>query len=85
MYEMPAIPTANDVVHGDLGDAGRGVKGVKSGRNVIQLHQGSLIALQEHARGLYPDMKVAVASSADTPLAEKIGSIRSPPYPTPVA
>lgn len=44
-----------------------------SGRNKISLHKGSLIALQEHADGKYPGMKIALASSADTPFAEQVG------------
>ena len=48
--------------------------GVYSGRNLISLHPGSLIAMQEHADNkLYPGMKVCFASSADTPFAEKVG------------
>ena len=70
---MPAIPEGKDVVKGDLNGRGEGVKGVYSGRNVISLHKGSLIALQEHADNQYPGMKIALASSADTPFAEKIG------------
>jgi hypothetical protein len=37
------------------------------------MHQGSLIALQEHAENRYPGMKVCFASSADTPFAERVG------------
>ena len=71
---MPAIPSADKVVRGDLNGKGEGVTGVYSGsREVISLHKGSLIALQEHANNQYPGMKVALASSADTPKAEKIG------------
>jgi len=71
---MPAIPTSDRVVRGDLNGRGDGVTGVYSGsRDVISLHKGSLLALQEHADGKYPGMKIALASSADTPKAEKIG------------
>jgi magnesium-dependent phosphatase 1 len=73
MYEMPSVPSPNDVVLGDLNGRGEGVIGVMSGRNRISLHRGSLMSLQEHADGKYPGMKVAFASSADTPFAEKIG------------
>lgn len=52
---------------------GEGVVGVMSGRERISLHEGSLLALQAHHDGEYPGMKVCFASSADTPLAEKIG------------
>ena len=73
MYEMPRIPDETCVVKGDLNGRGEGVIGVMSGRNRISMHQGSLLALQNHHDNQYPGMKVAFASSADTPLAEKIG------------
>ena len=71
MFEMPSMPS--QTVMGDLNGRGRGVVGVMSGRNQISLHRGSLVALQEHYDGSYPGMKLALASSADTPKAEKIG------------
>ena len=70
---MPAVPTAADVVRGDLNGRGEGVIGVMSGAHRISLHAGSLVALQEHADGHFPGMRVALASSANTPFAEKIG------------
>ena len=73
MFQMDEIPTANDAVRGDLNGRGEGVKGVMSGRDRISLHAGALIALQEHADGGYPGMRVALASSADTPFAEHVG------------
>ena len=74
MYEMTAIPSSTNVIKGDLNGKGKGVIGVMSGRNQISLHKGSLIALQEHWDGtLYPGMKIALASSADTPFAEQVG------------
>lgn len=73
MYALDSIPTEKNIVRGDLNGRGEGVVGVMSGRNQISLHKGSLQGLQEHADGKYPDMKVAFASSADTPKAEKIG------------
>ena len=73
MFEMPEIPTKADVVRGDLNGSGEGVTGVMSGRHKISLHAGSLVALQEHAAGKFPGMKVALASSANTPFAEQIG------------
>lgn len=73
MFEMPAIPTTEDVVRGNLNGRGEGVVSVMSGRHKISLHAGSLLALQEHADGTYPGMRVALASSANTPFAEKIG------------
>jgi magnesium-dependent phosphatase 1 len=44
-----------------------------SGRHQISMHPGSLVALQNHLDGKYPGMRVAFASSADTPFAEKVG------------
>ena len=70
---MPSVPTVDNVVRGDLNGRGEGVIGVMSGRNKISLHKGSLVAMQEHADGAYPGMRVALASSANTPLAERIG------------
>ena len=70
---MPSIPSDKDIVKGDLGGRGEGVIGVMSGRHRISLHKGSLLALQKHYDGEYEGMRVAFASSADTPFAEKIG------------
>jgi len=71
MYEMRALPS--DTVMGDLNGRGNGVVGVMSGRDRISLHKGSLIALQEYYDGVYPNSKFCMASSADTPFAEKVG------------
>ena len=46
---------------------------MRSGSDTIALHAGALIALQEHADGLHPGMRVALASSADTRFAEQVG------------
>jgi magnesium-dependent phosphatase 1 len=73
MYEMRQIPDGSKLARGDLNGLGEGVTGVYSGNHKISLHQGSLVALQEHANGKYPGMKPALASSADTPFAEKVG------------
>jgi len=73
MYEMSEIPGPNSVVKGDLNGRGEGVVGVLSGGYQISMHSGSRLALQNHYDGLYPGMKVAFASSADTPFAEKVG------------
>ena len=72
MYTLSKIPDETNVVRGDLG-RGEGVVGVMSGRSRISLHEGSLVALQAHHDGHFEGMKVCFASSADTPLAEKIG------------
>lgn len=71
MYEMTDMPSKT--VLGDLNGRGEGVIGVMSGRNKISLHKGSLLSLQEHYDNAYPGMKIAMASSADTPFAEKVG------------
>ena len=73
MFEMPSVPTVEHVVLGDLNGRGEGVAGVMSGRYKISLHPGALFALQQHADGAFGTMKVALASSANTPFAEKIG------------
>lgn len=73
MFEMEEIPSMKDRVMGDLNGRGEGVVGVMSGTEQISLHPGSLLALQEHADGMYPGMRVALASSADTPFAVRVG------------
>ena len=71
MYEMPALPSTT--VTGDLNGRGDGVIGVMSGGHQISMNKGSLQALQDHYDDKFVGMKVAFASSADTPFAEKIG------------
>ena len=73
-FELDAIPTRHKVMRGDLNGRGEGIIGVYSGRyDIVSLHKGALLALQEHADNtLYPGMKVALASSATTPFAVKI-------------
>ncbi|KAL7509878.1 hypothetical protein ACHAXN_011619 [Cyclotella atomus] len=73
MYTLSKIPDETNVVKGDLIGRGQGVVGVMSGRSRISLHKGSLVALQAHLDGEFGGMRVCFASSADTPLAEKIG------------
>ncbi len=73
MFEMPSIPAEADARSGDLNGRGEGVVGVMSGPHMIRLHAGALEALQLHADGAFGGMRVALASSADTPLAEQIG------------
>jgi len=72
MYMMSSMPTGS--VSGALGDAGEGVVGVYSGSDLIKLFPGSLVALQEYASGAYPGMRLAAASSADTPFAVQVGT-----------
>jgi len=71
MYTLDSMPSTKVV--GDLNGRGEGVKGVMSGSDKISLHPGALLALQEFHDGKYPGMKLAAASSADTPFAVKIG------------
>ena len=54
MFEMPAVPTAEDVVVSDLAGRGDGVVAVMSGRHRISLHAGALLALQEVRARLLP-------------------------------
>jgi hypothetical protein len=72
MYELSDLPSGDKVIRGNLNGRGEGIVGVYSGPRVIRLFPGSLIALQESHDRVYPG-KLAVASSADTPLAERIG------------
>ena len=64
MFQMDTVPEAGDTVRGELNSRGQGVKGVRSGSETISLHAGALVALQEHADGRHPGMRVALASSA---------------------
>lgn len=73
MYTLSSIPNESNVIKGDLDGRGEGVVGVMSGRSRISLHKGSLAAMQAHYDGRFGSMKVCFASSADTPLAERIG------------
>ncbi|MEM1070226.1 MAG: hypothetical protein AAGI63_15085, partial [Planctomycetota bacterium] len=70
MFTLDAMPSSN--VLGDLNGRGDGVVGVVSGRDTIRMFPGALRALQECADGAYGDMRLAVASSADTPFAADI-------------
>eukprot|EP00588_Corethron_pennatum_P025723 CAMPEP_0194336278 /NCGR_PEP_ID=MMETSP0171-20130528/72394_1 /TAXON_ID=218684 /ORGANISM="Corethron pennatum, Strain L29A3" /LENGTH=209 /DNA_ID=CAMNT_0039099663 /DNA_START=146 /DNA_END=775 /DNA_ORIENTATION=- len=72
-FELSAPPSSpSHEILGDLNGRGRGVAGVRCGNDVLRLYPGSLLALQGHADGAYPGMKVALASSATTPAAERI-------------
>jgi len=70
---MQAIPSDSSKVLGNLNDRGQGVVGVMSGQDKISLHRGALIALQEHADGRHPGMRLALASSANHRFAERVG------------
>ena len=57
-----------------LSKQGKGVIGVKSGGQVIKIFPGALRVLQAIHAGKYPGpMRLATASSADTPRAVQIG------------
>jgi magnesium-dependent phosphatase 1 len=71
MYTLDEMPSVK--MYGKLGDEGEGVIGTLSGHEEIQLYPGALQVLQEYYVGKYPGMRIAAASSADTPQAVKIG------------
>jgi magnesium-dependent phosphatase 1 len=74
MYTLSAVPSAADAVRGDLGNGKAGVVGVRSGGEVIRLFPGALQAFQRVLAGEYGvGMRLAAASSADTPQAVRIG------------
>ena len=70
MYTLDEIP--EKTVVGKLGDAGEGVVGVKSGMETIRLFPDALKVLQKYHAGEYGTMRIAAASSADTPFAVKV-------------
>jgi len=73
MYTLEVLPTPQDVVLGELPNGrGRGVVGLRSGADVIQLFPGAHTILQRCNDGEYDPMRLAVASSADTPFAASI-------------
>eukprot|EP01038_Epipyxis_sp_PR26KG_P007818 gene7818-10620_t len=73
MYCLSTLPTTNDVLLGDLNGNGEGVIGVKSGKHdVIRLFPEALAILQEIYLGKYPGVRIAAASTADTPFASSI-------------
>merc|ERR1719174_181517 len=74
MYTLSVVPKPKDAIMGDLNGKGKGVIGVRSGGEVIKIFPGALRALQEIHAGKYPGpMRLATASSAETPRAVKIG------------
>ena len=72
MFTLDEIPTK--CVMGNLGGRGEGVVGVKSTGQVIRLFPAALEVLQDFHEGKYPGMRIAAASSADTPRAVEIGT-----------
>ncbi len=71
MYTLDEIPTRT--VHGPLGREGDGVVGAISGSEQIRLFPDALGVLQAFYRDEYPGVRIAAASSADTPRAVQIG------------
>ena len=70
MYQLYDICDSKD----NIVDEKTGIViGAVSGRTVIRMHEGSRKALTEYYEGKYPGARLATASSADTPLAVKIG------------
>eukprot|EP00656_Telonema_subtile_P009334 TRINITY_DN14387_c0_g2_i1.p3 TRINITY_DN14387_c0_g2~~TRINITY_DN14387_c0_g2_i1.p3 ORF type:complete len:113 (+),score=15.65 TRINITY_DN14387_c0_g2_i1:196-534(+) len=71
MFTLRHTPTPEDVLLGPLpGGCGTGVVGLRSGpRDVIRLFPGAIVAFQRAMRGQYGHMRLAAASSADTPRA----------------
>ena len=73
MYTLSNVPQATDAIKGKLGD-GEGVICVKSGYDQIRIFPAALQVLQDYYIGNFPStMRIAAASSADTPLAVEIG------------
>lgn len=75
MYELSEIPTGDGAkMVGKLGGHGEGCVGAKSSGDVIRLFPDALAILQDFYAGKYgSEMRIAAASSADTPQAEAIG------------
>lgn len=73
MYTLSDLVDRSNPVMGDLNGKGQGVIGARSSGHVISLHKGALFAMQQFYTGAYPGMRIAAASSADTPQAVKIG------------
>jgi magnesium-dependent phosphatase 1 len=74
MYLLSKVPQITDAVRGKLGKLDQeGVIGVKSANETISLFPGALSVLQDIYAGKHPGLRIAAASSADTPLACAIG------------
>ena len=74
MYTLDSVPTLKDAQRGKLGDKGDGVVAVSSGYEDIRIFPAALIVLQDFYEGKYGSkMRIAAASSADTPRAVSIG------------
>ena len=74
MYTLDEVPTASRVRKTQLGRLeDMGVTGVYSGHDVIQLYPYALEVLQDIYMNKYGDIRIAAASSANTPRAVEIG------------
>ena len=69
--DMPSKPYRGRLIKDDADS--EGVISVSSGYESIRLFPGALQVLQEFEMGKYPGMRLAIASSADTPRAVEIG------------
>ena len=74
MYTLDEVPTSSRVRKTQLGRLEElGVTGVYSGYDVIQLYPYALEVLQDIYMNKYGDIRIAAASSANTPRAVQIG------------
>jgi len=73
MYTLDEVPTKTSTIKGTLDTHGDGAVAVMSGRERIRLFPDALTILQEYYLNKYSGMRIAAASSADTPLAVRIG------------
>src|SRR3989338_7047797 len=72
MYTLSRRPTKADCIMGKLYKGDMGVVGVKNDSAISKLFPGALDVLQRLYLGEFGDIKIALASSADTPLASTI-------------
>jgi magnesium-dependent phosphatase 1 len=77
MYTLSHVPSSKDTLTGSLGHYSEGVVAVQCGSECVsdqvRLYPDALTVLQRIYLGEYPDVRIAAASSADTPLAVRIG------------
>lgn len=76
MYELEEIPKKEHAVIGKLSSSSgdEGVVGVRSGHEVIRLFDDARAILRDFHEGKFPEyLRIAAASSADTPRAVQIG------------
>ena len=74
MYELDDVPTREGAVMGKLPGGEDGVVGVRSGHQTIRLFDDARAILRDYYLGGFPSyVRLAAASSADTPRAVRIG------------